>query len=85
MTLTRYVRKNHPEMSIEEFHALEADIDLYAGKVMKQAESLHETDTGVYWPTSELTLLCGEYELYIRQSLKLMGMEFIENGTLYRV
>jgi gamma-glutamyl-gamma-aminobutyrate hydrolase PuuD len=56
-----------------------------ADGIIEKVSELHETDTGVYWPTEELNLNDSIHHDFVRHCLKDRGMEFIEGGTLYRI
>jgi hypothetical protein len=56
-----------------------------ADGIVERMIALHGKDTGMYFPATELDLTDSVEHDFVRVCLKDRGMEFIENGTLYRV
>ena len=81
--LARYAKDKG--MNLEQYKALEAELEQTADRILENAKNCgkYAIDSGMYYPTSEI-LEGGEYAPYIRQMLKQRGMEFIENGELWR-
>ena len=72
-------------MTREQYQNLVAELGQAADRILENAKNCgkYAIDSGMYYPTSEI-LDEGEYAPYIIQMLKKRGVEFRENGTLWR-
>jgi hypothetical protein len=73
-------------MNLEQFRELEAELGQTADKILENIKTCgkYAIDSGMYYPTGEI-LDDGELAPYITWMLKQRGVEFRENGTLWRL
>ena len=72
-------------MNLQEFKAYEKAVKEEAQELFNKAKIIRPQDTGMYFPISELLNVTEERDYFIINELKKLGMEFIENSTLYRI
>jgi len=74
-------------MTLEEYLTLEGNIMSMATATIELIKATYITDNGVYHEITEVEMLYKDYELkpFVLQELKEQGLEFIENGTLWRL
>ena len=72
-------------MNLQEYKDLLAELEQTADRILENAKNCgkYAIDSGMYYPTSEI-LDDGEYAPYIIQLLKQRGVEFRDNGELWR-
>ncbi|WP_101773499.1 hypothetical protein [Peptostreptococcus faecalis] len=73
--------------NIHDFRRYKKNINNIAKNILEEIKVIHPTDTGMYYETTELKDLnehSAEERSFIINDLKKMGVEFIENNTLYR-
>lgn len=83
MTIAKYCKGLG--MDLQGFKAYEKEVKDEAQTIYDKAKTIRPQDTGMYFPTSELIEVKEQRDYYIINELKALGVEFIENGTLYRV
>lgn len=72
-------------MNIEEYNQLKLNISNTAYAILYNIKTLHKTDTGMYYPVSEIIKdTNNDISIFIISKLKSLGVEFIDNNTLYR-
>ena len=81
MTLAKYAKNKG--YTLEGFIALENGIKAAAEVVLEQIKNNYPTDSGMYYPTSEV-LADGELYPFIIAELKALGVEFLDNCQLFR-
>jgi hypothetical protein len=75
-------------MTIDQYKQYEANIKTTAQALFQLAKTLHKTDTGVYYSVNEILTYTGIHtiqEQFIINELKLLGMEFYNNNTEWRI
>ena len=86
MTYLDYVTEKYPEIDINEFEKMETELKSLAVTIFEKVSAKHKPNTGIYYPATELYLRgCGEWAPFVIAELKQLGVEFIENNTLYRI
>ena len=83
MNIGRYCKELG--MDLQGFKAYEKAIKTEAQEIFNKAQKIRPQDTGMYFPTSELLNVTEQRDHFILNELKALGMEFIENSTLYRI
>ena len=83
MNIARYCK--NLGMDLQGFKAYEKAVKEEAQELFNKAKTIRPQDTGMFFPTSELLNVTEERDYFILNELKKLGMEFIENGTLYRI
>ena len=83
MNMARYCKELG--MNLEEFRAYKKAVQDEAQEIFNKAQTIRPQDTGMFFPTSELLEVTGERDYFIINALKELGMEFLDNGTLYRI
>lgn len=82
MSLGRYARNNG--LSYEEYLKLKADISSQAEEILERINASCKPGTGMYHDTREILDDKSPYRPFIIAELKVAGVEFIENGALWR-
>ena len=72
-------------MDLKGYKAYQKAVQDEAQAIFNKAQKIRPQDTGMYFPTSELLELKDERDYFILNALKELGMEFLDNGTLYRI
>lgn len=72
-------------MDLQEFRAYKQAVEDEAQTIYDRAKKIRPQGTGMYFPTSELIEVKEQRDYYIINELKALGVEFIENGKLYRI
>jgi diketogulonate reductase-like aldo/keto reductase len=84
MTLCEYAKSKN--MTYIEYEQLEANIKTLADATLNKIKQLHKTDTGIYYPITEIIhpLADTNTKAFLIQELKKLGVEFYDNNSLYR-
>ena len=72
-------------MDLQGYKAYKKAVEEEAQEIFEKATTIRPQDTGMFFPTSELLEVKGERDYFIMNELKKLGVEFIENGALYRI
>ena len=72
-------------MNLEEFRTYKKAVQDEAQELFNKAKTIRPQDTGMFFSTSELLEVTEERDYFIINALKELGMEFLDNGTLYRI
>ena len=85
MVLSQYAKNKG--MQYAEYKQLEANIKSTASGIIAYIKSMYIIDDGIYHESKEIPALYNNYDWkpYLLQELKNMGMEFIENNTMWRI
>lgn len=82
MTLCKYCKLKG--MSLKEYEQLKENIKNIAIALIEQIPATHKNN-GMYYPINELIAYnTTDIKPYLIQELKQLGIEFIEDYTLYR-
>jgi len=72
-------------LGIKEYMDLVLNSNLAADEIIQMVSEIRKTGTGMYYSADELGLTDSVEHDFVRVCLRDRGMEFIENGTLYRI
>ena len=83
MNMARYCK--NLGMDLQGYKAYKKAVQDEAQAIFNKAQKIRPQDTGIYFPTSELIEVTEERDYFVLNELKKLGMEFLDNGTLYRI
>ena len=72
-------------MDLQGYKAYKKAVQDEAQAIFDKAKTIRPQDSGMYFPLSELLEVTEERDYFILNELKGLGMEFLDNGELYRI
>ncbi len=70
--------------SLKGYERLEARVKAEAASTLEEIKENYCPDSGMYYPTEKIVNMKHPEAPYLMAELRSLGVEFIENGTLFR-
>ncbi len=82
MTLASYARNKG--YTVTQFHDLVRHVATKSLDILETIKAKFNPGSGMYYPTSEIINTDDDLTPFVLQDLRRLGVEFIENGDLFR-